>query len=86
MIKTKPIINHKNHENNNRKNAIAYYRVSSLSQKENTSLENQKNHLQDYALRNSIEIIAEFKDVASGGNINRDGFKQEHHYVKPITL
>jgi len=88
MIKTKSINNHKNNENNNRKNAIAYYRVSSLSQKENTSLENQKNHLQDYAFRNSIEIIAEFKDVASGGNINRDGFKQAMEFIQnnPVDI
>lgn len=82
MIKTKTINNPKNTENNNSKKAITYYRVSSVSQRENTSLESQRENIRDYARRNNIEIISEFKDVASGGNINRDGFKLAMEFIR----
>lgn len=88
MIKINNKFNSKNNIDSGFKKAIAYYRVSSLSQKENTSLENQKQQIRDYALRNNIKIISEFRDVASGGTINRDGFKEAMNFIQnnPVDI
>ncbi len=88
MINTIGKINSKNHIDTGCKRAIAYYRVSSTSQKENTSLENQKQQIRDYAFRNKIEIVAEFRDVASGGTVNRDGFKEAMNFIQnnPVDI
>lgn len=61
--------------------AIAYYRVSSESQRDNTSLENQKNAIAGYALANNVDIVAEFRDVASGGTTNRKGFQMAMEFI-----
>ena len=62
--------------------AITYYRVSSDSQRDNTSLENQKKQVQRYADVKDICIVAEFKDVASGGNVDRDGLQNALKYIQ----
>lgn len=63
-------------------NAVVYYRVSSRSQEDNTSLENQKNEIDKYARQKDIEIIKRFQDVASGGNGNRKGFMGAVEFIE----
>lgn len=62
--------------------AIAYYRVSSESQRDNTSLENQKSQVRKYAQLRDIQIVKEFQDVASGGDTHRNGFLKAIEYLR----
>ena len=62
--------------------AIADYRVSSDSQRDNTSLENQKKQVQRYADAKDIKIVAQFQDVASGGSTDRKGLQNALKYIQ----
>lgn len=58
-----------------KRKAIAYCRVSSESQEENTSLEEQENKIRAFAVSQDIEVLAVYRDVSSGGNVNRPGYQ-----------
>lgn len=54
---------------------VAYYRVSSKSQEDNTSLEYQKARVHDWASRNNVSIIKEYEEVCSAtGRVERPKF------------
>lgn len=55
------------------KKAVAYIRVSSESQEDNTSLENQRRMIIAYALNNGFEIADWYQDTDSGSNESREG-------------
>jgi len=64
------------------KKAIAYIRVSSESQEDNTSLEAQKTAIAAYAIKNDLDIIETFKDVDSGANEHRQGLTGLREAIK----
>ena len=55
------------------KTNILYQRVSSKSQEDNTSLEYQRNRLDDYCKANSVGNTLSICDVDSGANTDRKG-------------
>ncbi len=61
---------------------IAYSRVSSKGQENNTSLDYQRNRLEAFGKSNSINNLTFVSDVDSGGNANRKGIQQIEHLVK----
>jgi predicted site-specific integrase-resolvase len=68
----KDVLKYLNIEKERNRKTIAYYRVSSNSQKK--ELENQLEYIQTYAI-NSGKIIDEYiKDIGSGINYRRKGF------------
>lgn len=68
------------------KKAIAYIRVSSDSQEDNTSLEAQKASIAAYAAQHNYEIICTFRDVASGAKENREGLNELRKAIKAIKF
>ncbi len=68
------------------KKAIAYIRVSSDSQEDNTSLEAQKASIAAYAAQYNFEIVATFKDVDSGANEYREGLTALRSAIKSIAF
>lgn len=61
---------------NVKKKALAYVRVSSDSQEDNTSLANQKNMIMAYVIQYGFELIeAPFSDVDSGDKEGREGLE-----------
>ncbi len=68
------------------KKAIAYIRVSSDSQEDNTSLEAQKASIAAYAAQNNFEIVATFKDVDSGANEHREGLTALRKAIKSLQF
>lgn len=54
---------------------LAYYRVSSEGQEDNTSLDNQKQRVRAYCQAMEIELVDEYQDVeTASGKATRDGF------------
>jgi len=53
--------------------ALAYIRVSSEGQEENTSLESQRNSIRAYAMANGFNIEETYADIDSGANEARTG-------------
>lgn len=66
---------------NHNKLAVAYYRVSTDSQRENTSIGEQEEKVLAFCKSQSMEVVAKFEDVASGGNIDRDGYQDALQYM-----
>lgn len=64
------------------KTGIAYYRVSTANQKDNTSLEDQRKRVRAFCVSQDIELVAEFQDVASGGTLNRPGYQKALDYLE----
>lgn len=64
------------------KKAVAYYRISTLSQEGNTSIEDQRAKVEAFALSQDIEIVKEFQDTSSGGNTNRAGYQDSLDYIE----
>lgn len=64
------------------KKAIGYYRVSTLGQEENTSLDDQREKVRAFCISQGWELVAEFEDVASGGNVNRPGYQEAWDYIE----
>ena len=61
---------------NNRKQAVAYIRISSQKQVNNESPVTQRNAIQAYADAHDIEIVEWFEDIArSGKDADRDGLQ-----------
>src|SRR5699024_3336175 len=50
-----------------------YYRVSTKLQQDKFSLSAQKSELRDYAKKQGWQLVNEFKDVESGGKLNKEG-------------
>jgi len=65
----------------NRK-AVAYIRVSTRSQEDNTSLKEQRDCIEAYAKSQHIEIVAIFQEVKGGTNLNRKQYKDMMNYIK----
>jgi site-specific DNA recombinase len=64
------------------KRAVIYRRVSTTEQKDKgSSLETQQERLQDFCLRNEIEIIKDFSEDYSAKNINRPVFSKLIEYI-----
>ncbi|MEY9980355.1 recombinase family protein [Lysinibacillus sp. RC79] len=61
---------------------IIYYRVSTKLQEDRYSLKAQKEELTRYAISQGWEIVAEFKDVDSGGKLNKEGLNGLMDYVE----
>ncbi len=61
---------------------IALVRVSSLSQQKNTSLEQQKNRIQQYAAFNDIQIDKVIEEVESGAKETREGLEKLRSLVE----
>lgn len=68
------------------KKAIAYIRVSSDSQEDNTSLEAQKLAIAAYAVSHGFEIIQTCKDVDSGANEFRQGLSALRDLIKTVSF
>ncbi len=64
------------------KKAIAYIRVSSESQEDNTSLESQKAAISAYAIHEQFDIVATYKDIDSGVNEHREGLTKLRSAIK----
>jgi len=64
------------------KKGVVYCRVSSETQEENTSLEDQERRIRAFAQSLDINIIAMFQDVASGANLDREGYQKALEYIK----
>lgn len=64
------------------KKAIGYYRVSTLGQEDNTSLEDQREKVRAYCKAQGWTLVAEFEDVASGGNVDRPGYQAALDYIE----
>lgn len=62
--------------------AIGYCRVSSETQEENTSLDDQEHKIRAFAESQSIDIVAMFHDVASGASLDRQGYRQALKYIE----
>lgn len=62
--------------------AIAYCRVSTITQEEGRSLEFQIKKCQDYCEFNNYELIEIIQDVESGGNDERKGFLELTSKIK----
>lgn len=62
--------------------AIAYCRVSTVTQEEGRSLEFQIKKCQDYCEFNNYELIEIIQDVESGGNDERKGFLELTSKIK----
>ena len=54
---------------------LGYVRVSSISQENNTSIENQIREIKQYCKANKHNVTI-IKDVASGSNTNREGYNE----------
>lgn len=61
---------------------IIYYRVSTKLQEDKFSLKAQKAELTKYAINQGWEIVAEFKDVDSGGKLNKEGLNGLMDFVE----
>jgi site-specific DNA recombinase len=61
---------------------INYYRVSTRLQENKYSLKAQKEELTKYAKSQGWDIIAEFKDVESGGKLDKEGLNSLMDYVE----
>ncbi|GLC89382.1 recombinase family protein [Lysinibacillus piscis] len=68
--------------------ALLYYRVSIKLQEDRYSLKAQKEELTTYALKQGWTIVAEFKDVDSGGKFDKKGLNKLMDYVEenPIDV
>ena len=64
------------------KKAMGYYRVSTLGQEDNTSLEDQKERVRAYCKSQGWVLVVEFEDVASGGNVDRPGYQAALDYIE----
>jgi site-specific DNA recombinase len=64
------------------KKAIQYCRVSSEGQVENTSIQDQQEKIKNYSKTYDIEIVAQFSDISSGGNTEREGYQNLKEYIK----
>lgn len=62
--------------------AFAYYRYSSDAQRE-CSIEQQKDAIAEYAARNGIDVVEDFKDEAkTGTSLDRSGFQDLMYAIK----
>ena len=61
---------------------IGLVRVSSVSQKDNTSLSNQKKMINEYCSIYSIELDEIIEEIYTGTTSNRDGL----NYLKSLIL
>lgn len=69
------------------KQAVAYIRVSSQTQEDNTSLEYQLTKIKSFADSQSIRVIDVFRDVASGAKTeNREGYKKMCDYISSNNI
>ena len=66
----------------NKLKAIAYCRVSTVTQEEGRSLEFQIKKCQDYCEFNNYDLIEIIQDVESGGNDERKGFIELTNKIK----
>jgi site-specific DNA recombinase len=65
------------------KKVVGYVRVSSDTQIENTSIEEQIRRIEAYCISQEWELVAIFKDEGySGSNINRPGYKSMMEYLE----
>lgn len=64
------------------KRALAYIRVSSDTQEDNTSLENQRRSIIIYAKNFGFDVCDWFQDVESGSDENREGLSKLRQRVK----
>jgi DNA invertase Pin-like site-specific DNA recombinase len=63
--------------NGNRVRAVSYLRVSSLGQVDGDGFDRQRDAIADYASRQGIELVGEYRDEGVSGTIegaDRDGF------------
>ena len=64
------------------KRVAIYRRVSTTDQKDKgSSLDTQQERLQDFCLRNEMEIVKDFSEDYSAKNINRPVFNQLLQYL-----
>lgn len=63
------------------KKAIAYIRISSKTQVENTSLSMQTRKIRAFADSQECEIVEVFEDVATGATIEREGYQNMIQYL-----
>lgn len=61
---------------------IAYYRISTTGQEDNTSLDEQKRRVKACCEAKNIDLVQEFKDTASGGNCDREGYQKALDYME----
>ncbi len=61
---------------------IALVRVSSISQKDNTSLDHQKTKIRQYCELNDIQLHTTISEVESGGTETRKGLQELHSLVE----
>ncbi|MFJ7736437.1 recombinase family protein [Lysinibacillus sp. NPDC097287] len=65
---------------------IIYYRVSTKLQEDRYSLKAQKEELTRYANSQGWEIVAEFKDVDSGGKLDKEGLNALMDFVEENSV
>lgn len=65
----------------NLKKAVAYTRVSTDRQEDNTSLEFQDQAITHYCQAKDLEIVGAFSDVASGATLNRPELDKLRHLL-----
>ena len=61
---------------------LGYIRISTIKQKDNTSLENQETKIRDYCKLHEIQIDQIFTEVDSGGNDQRAVFNKIKNLIK----
>ncbi|WP_332648794.1 recombinase family protein [Lysinibacillus sp. 54212] len=66
--------------------AVLYYRVSTKLQEDKYSLKAQKEELTKYADSQGWEILSEFKDVDSGGKLDKEGLNALMDYVEDHSV
>ena len=64
------------------KRAVSYLRISSASQIDNTSIEEQREKIMYYCKLNNIELVEEFKDEAqSAKSDDRENYKNMINFI-----
>ena len=61
--------------------AIGYCRVSTDKQEDNTSLEDQKEKIEAFAISQGIKVVGIFQDTSSGTNVNRKGYQAALEFI-----
>tara|TARA_Y100000593_G_scaffold94424_1_gene193430 strand:+ start:528 stop:1346 length:819 start_codon:yes stop_codon:yes gene_type:complete len=61
---------------NKENKVLGYIRVSTESQEENTSLKVQRDSIKNYCKSRGWNLVEIYEDVSSGGNTDREGYKE----------
>ncbi|OYQ48198.1 hypothetical protein CHU92_00825 [Flavobacterium cyanobacteriorum] len=64
------------------RHAVGYLRISSDSQKDNTSIENQKDSIKYFCMQRGIYIEKFFVETYTGTKLNRPQFDKAIKYLK----